>query len=87
MSKPTIIKREAFQAQREVSFFLRLHRHLPDNICGGTPIGVCNYRKDGEAINWMNDYVEKLQQDPEFVKKGKEIEDAVKNGKALLITN
>lgn len=71
------IIQDPFKAQRDVDFFLRLHRHLPDGFCGGLPIGKCKYRKDGEAINWMNDYVSELQKDPEFVKKEKEIEAAV----------
>lgn len=69
-----------FDSQKEIDFFLRLHRHLPDDICGGIAIGKCNYRKDGHPINAKNDYVEKLQQDPEFVKKEKEVDEAVKNG-------
>lgn len=67
-----------FSAQKEVDFFLRLHRHLPDDYCGGLAIGKCNYRTDGIAINSENDYVEELQKNPEFVKKEKEVEEAVK---------
>ena len=76
--KPTIIHRDAFKAQREVDFFLRLHRHLPDGFCGGTPISGCNYRPDGIAINEMNDYVSELQKDSVFVAKEKEIKQAVR---------
>ena len=36
-----------------------------------------------DSINGLNDYVEKLQQNPEFVKKEKEVEEAVKNGQKL----
>jgi len=74
MNEPIIVD---FSAQREVSFFLRLHRHLPDEICGDSPLGACNYREDRVAINAQNDYLEKLQQDPIFVKKEKEVELAV----------
>ncbi len=74
--KPFVIKDNG--AFREVDFFLRLHRHLPDDFCGGLAIGKCNYRPDGIAINAQNDYVEKLQKDPEFVRKEKEVEEAVK---------
>lgn len=81
----TIIIKNPFQAQRQVSFFLRLHRHLPDNICGGHPLGKCEYREDGKPINEMNDYVEKLQRNPNFRKKEKEVEEAVKQGKAIRI--
>lgn len=69
---------EAGKAWRDVDFFLRLHRHLPDDFCGGLPIGGCKYRPDGIAINAQNDYVEKLQKNPEFVKKEKEVEKEVK---------
>ena len=72
-----------FDAQRDVSFFLRLHRHLPDGICGGIPFGHCYYRLDGKPINVANDYVDKLQQNPDFVLKEKEVEEAVKNGQPL----
>lgn len=68
---------------RDVDFFLRLHRHLPDYICGKSPVGKCFYRIDGKAINRQNDYVDKLQQNPEFVKKEKEIDEAVKNQKSI----
>ncbi len=68
---------DTFRYQREVSFFLRLHRHLPDNHCGGVPFGPCHYRPDGIAINEANDYVEELQKDPAFRAKEKEIEDAI----------
>ena len=76
--KPTIIHKDAFKAQRDVDFFLRLHRHLPDRFCGGIPFSSCNYRPDGIAINKMNDYVSELQKDPAFVAKEKEIEQAVR---------
>ena len=66
------------RAWREVDFFLRLHRHLPDDFCGRLAIGGCKYRPDGIAINAQNDYVKELQKDPEFVKKEKEVEEAVK---------
>ena len=68
---------------KQVDFFLRLHRHLPDRICGGSAIGACFYRKDGCPINAQNDYVEKLKQDPMFVKKEQEVERAVEDGKKL----
>ena len=77
------ITSEMGNAWKEVDFFLRLHRHLPDDICGGYAIGKCNYREDGRAINAQNDYVEKLQQDPDFLKKEKEVEKAVLKGVKL----
>lgn len=77
MGKQRIIP-DPFAAMRDVDFFLRLHRHLPDDYCGDIPIGKCNYRADGRAINAQNDYVSELQKDPEFVKKEKEVEEAVK---------
>lgn len=80
---PIIIRRDIFDPQRGVSFFLRLHRHLPDDICGGLPIGYCYYREDGRAINSQNDYVDKLQQDPDFLRMEAEVEEAVSNGKSL----
>ena len=58
---------------REVDFFLRLHGHLPDQNCGGAATGACKYTPDGKAINELNDYVEKLRQDPEYVKKEKAV--------------
>jgi len=72
-----------FNMMRDVDFFLRLHRHLPDKICGGLPFGNCFYRKDGKPINVGNDYVSELQKNPRFRKKEKEIEKAVKKGKKL----
>lgn len=75
------IIKDPFKYQRDVSFFLRLHRHLPDGIC--REIFVCEYRKDGEPINGANDYVEKLQKDPFFCRKEKEVQKAQEIGKAL----
>jgi len=80
---PIKITKDALGFQREVDFFLRLHRHLPDGICGGSPLSPCEYREDGKAINEMNDYVEKLQQDPVFRQKEKEVEKAQKLGKSI----
>ena len=77
--KETYIGSNPFQASRDVDFFLRIHRHLPDSYCGGSPLGNCKYRPDGIPINIDNDYVEELRKDPEFVKKEKEIDEAVKN--------
>ena len=85
--KKNIIKNEFIPATndwKEVDFFLRLHRHLPDDICGGYAIGKCNYREDGVAINAQNDYVEKLRNDPGFLKKEKEIEEAVKKQEPVI---
>ena len=70
-----------FQPQKEVSFFLRLHRHLPDIVCDGAFMFTCNYRKDGKPINIENDYVEKLQKDPDFRQKEKEVLEAQKIGR------
>lgn len=77
VKEPTKIQSNAFAPQREVSFFLRLHRHLPDRFCGESPLSKCNYRLDGAPINEMNEYVHELQKDPIFVAKEKEIEKAV----------
>ena len=77
MTKPTIIQSDAFAPQRQVSFFLRLHRHLPDKFCGENPLSDCKYRPDGVAINYMNEHVSELQKNPAFVEKEKEIEKAV----------
>ena len=73
--KETYIGKNPFQASRDVDFFLRIHRHLPDNYCGGSPLRECKYRPDGIPINIDNDYVEELRKNPEFVKKEKEIEE------------
>ena len=59
---------------KEVSFFLRIHRHLPDKKCGGFVLGNCNYREDGIPINIANDYVSELKKNKEFVKKEQEIQ-------------
>lgn len=79
-----------YKVHREIDFFLRLHRHLPDNICGGTtadgrydPTCNCMYREDGEPINVANDYVDKLQKDPKFREKEKEVKQAVEKGLVL----
>lgn len=76
---------KSFQPQKEVSFFLRLHRHLPDKICDGSFMFTCFYRKDGKPINIQNDYVDELQKDPDFRQKEKEVLEAVKNRKKLFI--
>ena len=75
--RTTRIQGDAFAPQREVSFFLRLHRHLPDYFCGDSPLSGCKYRPDGNAINMMNERLDDLQKDPAFVAKEKEIDDAV----------
>ena len=68
---------DVFGPQRDVEFFLRLHRHLPDVFCGKSPIGRCEYREDGKAINQFNKPVEEMKQDPLFRQKEKEVEMAV----------
>ena len=82
-NKPVKIIRPAGQ---QVDFFLRLHRHLPDNFCGGIPISGCKYRSDGRAINAANDYLEKLHKDPEFLRKEKEVEEAVEKKSKTQLT-
>ena len=77
------IIKNPFKYQKEVSFFLRLHRHLPDFICGQSPLSDCEYREDGIPINIANDYVKKLQKDPDFRQKEKEIEEARRKGKSI----
>ncbi|HEC65716.1 MAG TPA: hypothetical protein ENI23_10495 [bacterium] len=64
---------------KDVDFFLRLHRHLPDRFCGESPIDSCKYRDDGVAINRMNQPLKELQKDPTFVAKEKEVSEAVKD--------
>jgi hypothetical protein len=72
---------DIFKAQRDVSFFLRIHGHLPDTICGDSfPFGECLYRPDLEPINHKNDYVDKLRQNPEYAKKQKEVQEAQSKG-------
>ncbi len=73
MDKPIKIFKPAGQ---QIDFFLRLHRHLPDRFCGG--MYECKYRSDGIPINAANDYLEKLHKDSEFLRKEKEVEEAVK---------
>ena len=69
----------AFDMQRDVDFFLRIHRHLPDQFCGDKfPFGKCNYRPDEEPINAMNERVDELKKDPLFLEKEREVEEAVK---------
>ncbi len=65
---------------RDVDFFLRIHRHLPDEKCGGFPFGACNYRPDLEPLNAHNDYLSILQKNPIFLQKEKEVEEAVIKG-------
>jgi len=72
----TKIIENAFQYQKDVSFFLRLHRHLPDGFCND--MFNCKYREDGEPINIQNDYVEELQKDQGFRQKEKEVLEAQK---------
>lgn len=74
---PTVIIRD-FKAMREVDFFLRLHGHLPDDKCGASPLASCNYREDGIAINRANEPLIELRENPEFVQKEKEVQEAVK---------
>ena len=69
------MNKDIFEPQRQVSFFLRIHRHLPDDNCFEV-LGNCNYRPDLKPINYLNDYVEELQKNPEFVKKEKEVQEA-----------
>lgn len=71
------IKNKSFQSQKVVNFFLRIHRHLPDKFCGGSPLSNCKYRPDGIPINIANDCVEELQKDPIFRQKEKEVEEAI----------
>ena len=77
MPKPTIIN--APLPGKNVDFFLRIHRHLPDAYCGESPLGDCNYRVDHVAINHMNAPLVELRKDPEFVKKEAEVRAAVES--------
>lgn len=67
----------------EIDFFLRLHRHLPDKVCGESPLSPCEYREDGIPINVANDYIEELQKNPDFRQKEKEVKEAQKKGKRI----
>ncbi len=62
---------------KNVDFFLRLHRHLPDGHCGLSPLGRCNYRGGKRALNWKNKRVVELQKNPRFVEQEKEVKEAV----------
>jgi hypothetical protein len=77
-TKQVKIGKDGFDAFRDVDFYLRLHRHLPDDKCGHSdPFSKCDYREDGIPINFMNDYVEELRKDPEWAKKEQEVQEAV----------
>jgi len=80
-----VFTEDDFKAQRNVAFFLRIHGHLPDDVCGKDPISPCEYREDGRPINWRNDYVEKLRKNPEYRKAEQEVLEAQKNGVAIRI--
>jgi hypothetical protein len=72
---------DAFKAQRDVSFFLRIHGHLPDRVCGDSfPFGKCLYSPNLEPINSANDYVEKLRKNPEYVLREKAVQEAQSKG-------
>ena len=62
MKKPPLVVIENFNAFRNVSFFLRIHAHLPDGICGEDALAPCEYREDGKPINRRNDYVDRLRE-------------------------
>ena len=79
----TFIKKDPFKAQREVAFFLRIHGHLPDNVCGESPLAPCEYRKDGKPINRRNDYVDELRKNAAYCEKEKQVLDAQENGVAI----
>lgn len=81
MSDITILNDDAFKAQRNVAFFLRLHGHLPDDKCGSSfPFGPCNYRPDLEPINGSNGFVIELRKDPEYARREKEVQEAQRQG-------
>lgn len=73
---------DLFRAQKGVSFFLRIHRHLPDRICGEV-FASCEYREDGEPINSLNQVVEELKKNPEFLQKEKEVSETQLQGKSI----
>ena len=75
-SDPHVLN-DPFRMQRDVDFFLRLHRHLPDDYCGSSPLGACNYRPDGEPINAMNERIDDLRKDPAFIVKEEEVKATV----------
>lgn len=72
---------------RDVDFFLRIHGHLPDQICGRSDIvfGGCEYRKDGIPINAANDYVERLRTTPEYLEQERAVQEAQTAGKSIRI--
>ncbi len=77
-----VVVNDPFRAGRQVDFYLRLHRHLPDKNCSErTPFTICHYRPDLVPINKANQRVVELQKDPEFRKKEQEVTDAVLEGK------
>ena len=75
--KPPLVIIKDFP-MRGNSLFKRLHGHLPDDKCGGLPMGQCNYRDDGKAINRANEPLVELRENPEFVKKEEEVQASVK---------
>ena len=70
-------------AQRNVSFFLRIHGHLPDQVCGRDALAPCEYRKDGRPINRRNDYVDKLRESASYRQKEKQVQDAQARGVSI----
>lgn len=76
--KTVVLDDDAFSNMRNVSFFERIHRHLPDDFCGVSPLGPCNYRPDGVAINSQNAPVDELRTTPGYAKIAEELRLAVR---------
>ncbi len=76
--KPPLVIIKDFSMMKEVSFFRRIHGHLPDDKCGEHVLGRCSYREDGIAINKANEPAEILITNPEHVRKQHEVNEAVK---------
>jgi hypothetical protein len=74
--KPYVMGESFRPPGAEVDFFLRLHRHLPDEHCGESALSACKYAPDGIPINVENAPVKERQKDPQFRKREQAIQDA-----------
>jgi hypothetical protein len=74
---PTVINR--FPGQ-DVDFFLRIHRHLPNALCGNV-FGDCHFspRADKFPLNMANRPIEECREDEDFVKQEEQIQQAIKD--------
>ena len=83
MKEPPLVTIDGFKAQRNVSFFLRIHGHLPDNVCGTDALAPCEYREDGKPINRRNDYVDELRKNESYRDAEKQVLAAQKKGVSI----